>query len=162
MTLIVFCFHQNLLKKIQNYEITLDEAINYQTELKKLMNKLNNDYNPRNPNKKKKKKMEEKNKILESAEELFDARENIVDLFKEGTFPNKSNLFETKEKKSEEESEEESEKERIQKIIECIENESKVIDSDLFKNYFDFLVPRDLAKNYLKQEMKRKTMSYQN
>ena len=100
--------------------------------------------------------MEEKNKILESAEELFDARENIVDLFKEGTFPNKSNLFETKEKKSEEE----SEKERIQKIIECIENESKVIDSDLFKNYFDFLVPRDLAKNYLKQEMKRKTMSY--
>ena len=148
------------MKKIQNYEITLDEAINYQTELKKLMNKLNNDYNPRNPNKKKKKKMEEKNKILESAEELFDARENIVDLFKEGTFPNKSNLFETKEKKSEEESEEESEKERIQKIIECIENESKVIDSDLFKNYFDFLVPRDLAKNYLKQEMKRKTMSY--
>ena len=71
---------------------------------------------------------------------MFDARENIVDLFKEGTFPNKSNLFETKEKKSEEESEEESEKERIQKIIECIENESKVIDSDLFKNYFDFLV----------------------
>ena len=44
------------MKKIQNYEITLDEAINYQTELKKLMNKLNNDYNPRNPNKKKKKK----------------------------------------------------------------------------------------------------------
>ena len=44
------------MKKIQNYEITLDEAINYQTELKKLMNKLNNDYNPRNPNKKKTKK----------------------------------------------------------------------------------------------------------
>ena len=100
--------------------------------------------------------MEEKNKILESAEELFDARENIVDLFKEGTFPNKSNLFETKEKKSEEESEEESEKERIQKIIECIENESKVIDSDLFKNYFDFLVPRDLAKKLFETRNEKK------
>ena len=91
---------------------------------------------------------------------MFDARKYIINFFEKWIFPYKGNVLKTKEKKSEEESEEESEKERIQKIIECIENESKVIDSDLFKNYFDFLVPRDLAKNYLKQEMKRKTMSY--
>ena len=36
------------IEKIHNYEITLDEAINCQTELKILTNKLNNDYNPRN------------------------------------------------------------------------------------------------------------------
>ena len=36
-------------------EITLDEPINYQTELKILRNKLNNDYNPRNPKKLKRK-----------------------------------------------------------------------------------------------------------
>ena len=37
------------MKKIHNYEITLDEVIKYQTELKILINKLNNDCNPRNP-----------------------------------------------------------------------------------------------------------------
>ena len=33
---------------MHNYEITLEEAINYQTELKILINKINKDYNPRN------------------------------------------------------------------------------------------------------------------
>ena len=87
---------------------------------------------------------------------MFDARENIVDRFKEGTFQYKSNVFKTKEKKSKEESEEESEKERTQKIIECIENESKVIDFDLFKNYVDFLVPSDLAKKLYETRNKKK------
>ena len=40
------------------FEITLDETINYQTELEILINKLNNDYKPRKP---------KKNKVLESA-----------------------------------------------------------------------------------------------
>ena len=40
-------------EKIHNYEITLDEAINYQTELEILINKLNSDYKPRKPKKKK-------------------------------------------------------------------------------------------------------------
>ena len=34
---------------------TLDEAINYQTELEILRNKLNNDYNPRKPKNQKRK-----------------------------------------------------------------------------------------------------------
>ena len=42
------------IEKIHNYEIALDEAIDYQTELKILINKLNNDYSPRNQKKKKK------------------------------------------------------------------------------------------------------------
>ena len=49
-------------------------------------------------------------------------------------------------KESEEESEEESEKERIKKFIEYIEKETKGIDYDLFKNYFDFSVPSALIK----------------
>ena len=44
------------IKKIYNYEITLNEAIEEQAELKELINKLN-DYNPRSS---KKKKTEEK------------------------------------------------------------------------------------------------------
>ena len=43
-----FLLPLKFIEKMHNYEITLDEAINYQTELKILINKVNNDYNPRN------------------------------------------------------------------------------------------------------------------
>ena len=43
-------------EKIHNYEITLDEARNNQTELGVLINKPNNDYNPKNPKKCKREK----------------------------------------------------------------------------------------------------------
>ena len=42
-----FSLPLKFIEKINNYEITLDEAINDQTELNILMNKLNNDYGPR-------------------------------------------------------------------------------------------------------------------
>ena len=35
------------IKKIYNYEITINEAINDQTELRILINNLNKDYNPK-------------------------------------------------------------------------------------------------------------------
>ena len=78
------------IEKIHNYEIALDEAIDYQTELKILINKLNNDYSPRNQ---KKKKTEEENKVLESAGKLLDTRKDIIDFFEKGTFPYKGNVF---------------------------------------------------------------------
>ena len=39
------------IEKIHNYDITLDEAINDQKDLNILINKLNNDYEPRNTKK---------------------------------------------------------------------------------------------------------------
>ena len=84
------------MKKIHNYEITLDEAINYQTELKILINKLNNDYNPRNP---KKKKIEEKNKVLKSAKDLLDVRKYIIGFFEKGIFKDKIKEISEDEKK---------------------------------------------------------------
>ena len=39
-----FLLPLKFIEKIHNYEITLDEAINYQTELEILINKLNNNY----------------------------------------------------------------------------------------------------------------------
>ena len=48
------------------------------------------------------KKTDEKNKVLESATKLFNARGNIVDYFKKGIFLFKGNVFKTKEEKSEE------------------------------------------------------------
>ena len=42
-------------------------------------------------------KIEEKNKVLESAVKLFCVREDIIDLFKKGIFLFKGNVFKTKE-----------------------------------------------------------------
>ena len=81
------------------------------------------------------KKIEEKNRVLESARKLFDARDEILDLFEKGIFPCKNNAF-TKEK----ESEEESKKERTKKFFEYIENESKDVNDKLLKKH-NFIVP---------------------
>ena len=78
------------IEKIYKYEITLDEAIEKQAE--ELKNKPN-DYGPRIS-----KKIEEKNRVLKSAEKLFGARDDIIDLFEKG------NVFKTIEEDSEENS----------------------------------------------------------
>ena len=72
------CFSLPLkfIEKIHNYEITLDEAINDQTELNVLINKLNNDYTPRNTE-----KIEEKKRVSESARKLQNARKYIIDFW---------------------------------------------------------------------------------
>ena len=154
ITLIVFLFPLKFIEKIHNYEITLDEAINNETELGILIKKLNNDYNPKIPKKVKEKKICNKNARCEKRYYWF---------FEKGIFPYKGNLFKTKEKESEEESGEESEKElkeeRLKKFIKYIENESEGINYDLLKDYFNFVVPGALAKHYERQKIKRKTIS---
>ena len=71
-----FLLPLKFIEKIRNYEITLGEAINYQTELEILINKLNNDYKPGNLE-----TATEKNNVLESARKLLDARKNIIVFF---------------------------------------------------------------------------------
>ena len=82
----------------------------------------------------------------------------LLVFFEKGTFPYKGNVFKTKK--------EESEKNRLGKIkddykkyIEYFENKSKGINYDLFKDYFDLVVPSALEKKYSKQKIKRKIMS---
>ena len=124
---------------------------NYQTELAILINKLNNDYNPRSL-----KKAKEKNNVLESARKLLDARKDIIGFFEKATFPYKGNVFKTKEGKSEDESEDESEENKSEKIkddykkfIKYIENESKDINYDLFKDYFNLVAPTVLTEKII-------------
>ena len=132
------------IEKIYKYEITPDEAIEKQAELNGLINKINN-YDPR-ISKKKKKKLEEKNRVLKSAKKLFDARDDIIDLFEKGTtFPYKGNVFKTEEEESEENKLEKI-KDDNKKFIKYIEDESKGINYELFKKYFSFSVPSALAK----------------
>ena len=74
-------FPLKFIEKIHNYEITLDEVKNNQTELGILINKLNNDYNPKIP-----KKVNEKNDVLKSARKLLDVRKDIINFFKKEFF----------------------------------------------------------------------------
>ena len=97
---------------------------------------------------------------------MLDAKKYVIGFFDKGTFPYKGNIFKTKEEKSEEESEDESEENKLEKIkddykkfIKYIENESKGINYDLFKNYFNFIVPSALVKELCETKTKRKTMS---
>ena len=61
-----FTFPSKFASKIYNKDFTLQEAEDNQQELKILINKLNNNYNPKN-----KIKTEEKGNILKYARKLF-------------------------------------------------------------------------------------------
>ena len=54
-----FSFPWKFIDKIYNYKIAPNEAIEKQSELKEIINKLNNGYNPRSTKKKKKKRKKE-------------------------------------------------------------------------------------------------------
>ena len=131
------------IEKIHNYEIILDEATNDQTKLKILINKLNNDFNPRNPE-----KVEEKKEALKSARKLQDARKDIIDLSEKGIFPYRGNVFQTKEKPEE------------NKFFEHIKNESKGIDYGLFYYYFNFVEPGGLAKKLFEIKDKKRNNDF--
>ena len=89
---------------------------------------------------------------------MFRAREDIIGFFEKGIFPFIGNVFKTKEEKSEEKSEEKPE-EKIEKFINnaiaLIEKESKGINNDLFKTYFNFLAPNDLTKKIIQNKRQK-------
>ena len=143
-----FALPLNFVEKSHNYEIILDEVIEEQTELRNLINKTN-EYGPRIP----------KNRALDSARELTDARDNLIDLFKKVTFPYKDNAFKTKEKESEEESDEnklEKIKDNYNKNFRYTEDDSIGINYDLFKDYFYSSVPSALVKRLYETKDEKK------
>ena len=105
--------------------------------------------------------MEEKNNSLQSARKLPDARKDIIGFFKKELFCIKVMYLKQKKKKSEEESEdeseEESEEERAKKLIKYVENESKDINDNLFKDYFNFVVPSTLRKKLYEIKNKKES-----
>ena len=92
-------------------------------------------------------KIKEEKDVLKSATELFHVRENIIRFFEEEIFPFKGNVFKTKvEEEIKEKTKEQKIEEFINNSISFIERNSKDINNDLFKEYFDFSTPNDLAK----------------
>ena len=147
-----FALPLKFIEKIHNYEITLDEAIEEETELRELINKLN-DYGPR-ISKKKKKKQQKRKIVSESRKKLLNARDDIIDRFEKGTFPYKGSVFRTKEEESEESTLEKI-KDNYNKLFKYIEDGSKDIDYNLFEDYFSFPVPSLLAKKLFETKDKK-------
>ena len=104
------------------------------------------------------KKAKEKNRVLKPGKKLLNARDDIIDLFEKGIFPYKGIVFKTKEKKSEENNLEKI-KDDYKIFFKYIEDESKGIKYDLFKQYFDFEVPTVLAKKLYETKDKKKKMT---
>ena len=119
----------------------LKDAENKQRNIKVLLNKLRN-YNPRKP-----KKIEAQKEILIVAENLLNNRQEVIDAFKTGIFP----YIDGFQIKEEDESED-----GFEKFIEYIENESKGINYDLFKDYFNFIVSSVLVKKLYETKNKNK------
>ena len=84
---------------------------------------------------------------------MLNNRKEVIDTIKAGIFPY-INGFKIKDE-SEEESEEEL-KDDVKKFIEYIENESKEINYDLLKKYFNFVLSSDLAKQLYATKDKNK------
>ena len=70
---------------------------------------------------------------------MLNNRQEVIDAFKTGIFPY-ADGFQIKE---------ESEEERVKKFIKYIENESKDINYDLFKDYSKFVVLSALIKKII-------------
>ena len=121
----------------------LKYAENKQSEIKILLNKLRK-YNPT-----KLKKIKAKEETIIAAEKLLNKRQEVNDAFKTGIFPYEDG-FQIKE-----ESEEESEDD-FKKFTKYIKNESKGLNYDLFKNYFNFEGPGALTKQLYETKSKNK------
>ena len=77
-----FTFSSKFTSKMYRHDLMLQDAEDDQQELEILINKLNNNYNPKNQT-----KIKEKDDALKSARKLFSIREEIIRAFKKGVFP---------------------------------------------------------------------------
>ena len=131
----------DLASDIYRNKSLLKNAEDKQNEIKILLNKLRK-YSPTNL-----KKIKAKEETLSAAEKLLNNRQEVIDAFKTGIFP----YIDGFQIKEEDESED-----GFEKFIEYIENESKGINYDLFKDYFNFIVSSVLVKKLYETKNKNK------
>ena len=104
-----FMFPSKFFLKFFCRDLTLQKPKHDQKKLKILINRLNNDYNPKNLE-----KIKENDETLNSAKKLFFIREEIIRTFKKSIFPYIDGFQE--EKKSDEESDEESDEDTLEAV----------------------------------------------
>ena len=102
--------------KIYQHDLTLQKARDDQRNLQILINKLNNDYKPKNES-----KIKEKNDTLEFAKKLHSIREKIIDAFSKDVFPYVDGF--QVEKETDKETDEETDEEMNTTIVPELESE---------------------------------------
>ena len=137
----------DLASNIYRNKNLLKDAENEQYNIKILLYKLRN-YNPTKPKNKKAKK-----ETSIAVEKLLNNRQEVIYTFKTGIFPYIDG-FQIKEES--EEKNLEKIKYEFKKIIRYIQNESKGINYDLFKDYFNFVLPSALARKIYETKYKKK------
>ena len=142
----------DLASDIYRNKSLLENVEDKQNEIKILLNKPK-DYNPTNL-----KKIKAKEETLIAVEKLLNNRQEVIDAFKRSIFPYIDG-FPIKEK-SEEESEEESKKERTNKFEnKILRMNQKALIMSCLKNILNLQYLLFWKKHYLKQKIKRKTLS---
>ena len=144
LTLINLKIHLIWLQLFPETKVYLKNAEDKQNQIKILLNKLRK-YSPTNL-----KKIKAKEETLSAAEKLLNNRQEVIKTFKTRIFPYIDG-FQIKEK-----SDKESERKRINKCFKYIEKESKGINYDLFKTYFNFSIPSALVKQLYETKDKKK------
>ena len=113
-----------------------------------LLNRLKQ-YNPSNL-----KKIKAKEETKRATTKLYINRQDIIKAFKTGVFPyidgfKKKNK---NQKKNQKDLQRTKIRDELNKFIEHVEDESKDMNYDLFKRYFNYSVPSDLTKKTLWNE----------
>ena len=105
------------------------------------------------------KKIEEKNRVLKSARKWFDVRDDIIDISEKGIFPYNDNAFKIKKEESEENKFEKRKVtiKNLSNILKMNQRASTIICLEIIL-VFQYLVL--WQNNYMKQKIKRKTMSW--
>ena len=111
--------------------MTIDDTEMKQNEFDAKLNALSG-YSPRNQN-----YIEAKNKIFINAKNFYERRKNIIEGFKKGIFP----------LKSDDESPKKPTKVDVKEFNELVIKKEKDIDKEIFKKYLGFQTPSILLKN---------------
>ena len=83
----------------------------------------------------------------------------LLGFLKKELFRIKIMYLKQKKKKNQKKTSQKKIKDDYKNFFKYIENESKSITYELFEKHFNIVAPTVLAKNYMRQKIKRKTMS---
>ena len=129
---------------------TIDDVERKQDEITGVMGALKA-YAPRDN-----KYVEAKNNLVNNVENFYKRKKKIIEGFKNKVFPFIYDERHEHQMKAQTEIEEEGEEEFFKYIV----NESKGINYFLFKHYFNFVKPSDLAKKIFKIKDKKKNYDF--
>ena len=144
---------KELFRDLYYKQTTIDDVERKQDEITGVMGALK-DYAQKDN-----KYVEAKNKLFNNVENFYKGREKIIEGFKTGVFPLYYNEGYEYQMKAQREIEEERRR-KESKFFKYIENKSEDINYLLFKYYFNFMQPSELAKKLFEIKDQKKNNDF--